>query len=156
MYKSIRADKTMKKDHNEVVNKIADQPEISGIEGLSSKTLLHQPIKFPTLKKKGQETGDLIFIWSSAPKKWVISVIEVRVGTRGPLGKQTSKLEMTFKYLRTHWREWFKSLGLDLPKGYVLWIRTVVLSYGGKPLWEQPFKAEIRTQRLHPVYSGEK
>jgi len=134
----------MEKLHDEAVEKIAEEPEVLRIEGLNSKTLVYRPIKFPELKKKGKETGDLILIWLSAPQEWEIVVLEVTVGIRQHFRRYFPRLEMSFKYFKSHWREWLKSIGLDLPKNHSLWVRTVVVGYGGKCLWEEPFKSERR------------
>ncbi|PJA02554.1 hypothetical protein COX73_00135 [bacterium (Candidatus Gribaldobacteria) CG_4_10_14_0_2_um_filter_36_18] len=134
----------MKKFHDEAVEKIVKEPGILGIEGLRSEKLLYPPIKFPQLKKEGQETGDIILIWSSLPGEWEILVAEVKIGARRHPGKDFLKLKFTFNYLKNCWRKWFESIKLNLPEGYTLWIRTVSLSYAGKALWEQPFKSEKR------------
>lgn len=141
--------KVMRKDHDLAVNKIAEHPEILEINGLNSETLLHAPFKFPELRKKGQETGDLIFIYRPYPKEWVILVIEVQIGPRRPAGDVYFKLNMTFNYLKSHWREWFRSIGLELPKDDTLWIwiETAFVTYVGKAIWEQPF-VEVRRIRI--------
>ncbi|MDP2864553.1 MAG: hypothetical protein Q8N73_02795 [bacterium] len=136
------------KEHDQAVNKIAENPKILGIDGLSSERLLHEPFIFPELKKKGQETGDLIFLWSPHLGEWEIFVIEVQIGPRRPAGDAFFKLKLTFNYLKNHWREWFESIELDLPKDYTLWVETAFVSYAGKFLWEQPFVEVRRTQIL--------
>lgn len=140
----VKNDKLLKKHHDEAVKRIAERPESSGIKGLTLEKLLHKPIEFPELKRKRQETGDLLFIWSPFPKEWEISVVEVTTSLHRPWRRDRIKLEGTFRYLKNHWGEWFKSLGLNLPEGYTLWIRTISVSYAGRALWEQPYKEEIR------------
>jgi len=125
--------------HDQAVKKIAEKPEILGIDGLSSETLLYKPFKFPELRKKGQETGDLILLYSPHPGEWVILVIEVQVATFRSGGNAIFKLNLTFNYLKSHWREWFRNIGLELPKNYTFWIETVFVSYAGKAMWEQPW-----------------
>lgn len=142
---SRKTQRALKKAHDEAVNKIAENPEILKIPGLTRESLLSEPIKFPELRRKGQETGDLILIWSPCLREWVISVIELQVGAYRPEKKAVLKLKMTFNYLKGHWREWMESIGLNLPEDYTLSIRPTSVSYAGKPLWEQPFVHEIKT-----------
>jgi len=130
-----------KKEHDQAVNKIAENPEILGID---KETLLYKPIIFPELKKPGKETGDIIFLCSPHLGEWVILVIEVQIGTRRPAGDAFFKLKLTRNYLMNHWRKLFRSIELDLPRNYTLWIKTAFVSYAGKAPWDQPFVAEER------------
>lgn len=137
----------MKEYHDEAVKKIAEKPEILGIEGLSSETLIIKPLEFPELKKRGQETGDLIFLYSPHAGERVISVIEVQVATFRSGGDAISKLKMTRGYLMSHWREWFRNIGLELPRTYSLWIETIFVSYAGKTIYESPW-VERETKQI--------
>lgn len=135
--------KKLKGYHNEAVSKIADKPEILGIPGLNSEAVMYK-IKFPELKKKGQETGDLIMLWQPAPEEWEILVAEITMSIFRSLKHEFLKLEMSFKYFRRYWQEWLERIGLSLPKDCSLWIRIIAISYAGKAPWEQPFRNEKR------------
>ena len=147
IYKTRKYQNAMKEYHNQAVKKIVEKPEILGIDGLSSETLLCKAFEFPELIKKGQETGDLILLYSPHLGKWVILVIEVQVGSFRSGGYAIFKLRKTRDYLMSHWREWFRSVELDFPKDYTLWIETDFVSYAGKAIWEQPW-VKRRTKQI--------
>lgn len=135
--------KAMKKRHDETVESFARRVEDLGIEGLSSGTLLHEPIKFPELETKGRETIDLILIWIPSPKEWEILLFEEKVGPRR-IKYGSTELRFAFDAIkRRHWRQWLRSIDLKLPKDCALWVR-LVLGYGGPPLLEPFFKEEVR------------
>ena len=138
----------MKKTHNLAVDIIAKKPEVLGIDGLSSEQLLSEPIKFPELRKKSQETGDLILIWPSAPKEWEVLIAEVTIGAFRRGVRERWKLAMSLDYLRNYCMEFLKSVELDLPENYTLWVRTFYVSYTGIPIWEKPFVEEIRRVQI--------
>ncbi|MFA5042255.1 MAG: hypothetical protein WC507_02290 [Candidatus Paceibacterota bacterium] len=143
-----RFDKRMRKKHNDAVGMMAYPENLNRalkIEELTKEKILWGPKKFPQLKKNGKETGDLLLVWSSSPWEWEILVLELTVSNCNPLAKYFPRLEMSYKYFKAHWEEWFKTIGLNLPEDYSLWLRTVAVSYGGKCFWEEPYKCEKRS-----------
>lgn len=138
--------KHIHKEHDEAVEKIVQTPEILGVEGLSPEKIIYGPIKFPHLKDNGKETGDLILVWLSAEKEYEILVLEILVGAHRYLGKYFRRLFLSDRHLRRIWRVWFKKIGLELPAGYTLWLRTAVVSWAGKCSWERPFVFQKRRE----------
>lgn len=136
------------KYHNEAVDRIAEHPEILDIKGLNSETLLHTPLKFPELKKPGQETGDLIFVFSPSKGTWVILVIELQVGDFRSGEDAVIKLEMSRSYFKKHWREFFRNIELKLPPNCILLLKTFFVSYTGKFLWDEPYVEKKKTAWL--------
>jgi len=143
-----RFHKNIQREHNEAVAKIAEKPAILEIEGLCSEKLVFPAIFFPRLKSSGKETGDLILIWSPTEKEWEILVLEILVGAHCYLGKYYRRLSWSAQHLRRIWRNWFEKLGIELPAGYALWLRTAVVSWAGKCPWEKPFVFEKERREL--------
>lgn len=141
VYKRGRSSKLpdLREIHNEAVAKIAENPEILMIKGLSLETLLHSPLKFPELKKPGKETGDLIFIYSSSEGIWTILVIELQVGDFRSGRDAIIKLKWSRNYFEKHWREFLRRIDLKLPPNCILLLKTCFVSYAGKFLWDSPF-----------------
>ena len=145
-----RFNEFIQKEHDEAVEKISQTVGILGIEGLIPEKLVFQPIKFPHLKNNGKETGDLILIWSPTEKEWEILVLEVLVGAHRYLGKYYRRLSWSAQHLRRIWRNWFEKLGIELPAGYTLWLRTAVVSWAGKAPWDKPYVF----QKIRKLRSG--
>jgi hypothetical protein len=141
----------MMKWHDEAVARIVKNPEILVIPDLNSKSMIYKD-EFPELKKKGQETGDLILLWKCSPREWEILVLEVTNSIFRPLKYELFKLEMSCRYFRTHWKEWFKKIGLNLPSDCSLWIRTATISYAGKAPWDKPFINQKRGVLYNPNF----
>jgi hypothetical protein len=137
--------------HNEAVNRIAENPEILGIPDLNSKSVIYKD-EFPELKKKNQETGDLIILWQSSAKEREILVLEISNSVFRPLKKELVKLELSIKYFRNHWKEWLEKIGLSLHEGCSLYLRTAAISYAGKAPWDKPFINQKRRVLYNPNF----
>lgn len=137
--------KIMKRWHDKAVDHLAKNPEILGIPGLTLQSLLCEPLKFPQLRRKGEETGDIIFIWLTPKNEVEILVAEVTIGASRRPPKYLIRLKKTFNFLRKNWEKVFLNLGLDT-KIKSLWIRTLYVNYGGRLLIEKPFILQKRTK----------
>lgn len=142
---SSKVRKIMKRWHDKAVEYLIQNPEKLEIKGLTREALLCPPLKFPQLRKKGEETGDIIFICLTPENEVEISVVEVTIGAYRKPPKYLFRLKKTFIFLRENWKKLFSQLGLDT-KIKSLWIRTLYVNFGGKLLVDKPFIIQKRTK----------
>ncbi len=129
----------MRNLHDKAVAKLANEPEMLGIEGLKAETLIYKQ-EFPHLKGGKKETGDLILLWKGADEKELeITVLEVTVGPRRSYKDYSYKLRWSYEYFRQNYAEWFRKIGQEFFHDYKIFVRTAFVNYGNQFLWEKPY-----------------